>query len=125
MPSNRAQVDLNTAQRELKRNADLIEAGVASRLEYDAARDRFDQAKISVRHRQSKFGVAEDRREGSRGACEPATDCRARRANRNQVVGDARESATSSAARSIKPAIKSNSALAFERRHRGHSRSSW
>ncbi len=44
----RAQVDLNTAQRELKRNADLIEAGVASRSEYDAARDRFDQAKIAL-----------------------------------------------------------------------------
>ncbi len=44
----RAQVDLNTAQRELKRYTDLIESGVASRSEYDAARDRFDQAKISV-----------------------------------------------------------------------------
>ncbi len=45
---DRAQVDLNTAQRELKRNSDLIEAGVASRLEYDTARDRFDQAKIAL-----------------------------------------------------------------------------
>ena len=45
---DRAQVDLNTAQRELKRNADLIEAGVASRSDYDAARDRFDQAKIAL-----------------------------------------------------------------------------
>ena len=44
----RAQVDLNSAQRELKRNSDLIEAGVASRSEYDAARDRFDQAKIAL-----------------------------------------------------------------------------
>src|SRR6266536_4060075 len=44
----RAQVDLNTAQRELKRNTDLIEAGVASRFEYDAARDRYDQAKIAL-----------------------------------------------------------------------------
>ena len=44
----RAQVDLNTAQRELKRFSDLIEAGVASRSEYDAARDRFDQAKIAL-----------------------------------------------------------------------------
>ncbi|HKR59233.1 MAG TPA: efflux RND transporter periplasmic adaptor subunit [Pyrinomonadaceae bacterium] len=44
----RAQVDLNTAQRELKRNADLIEAGVASRKEYDTARDQFDQAKIAL-----------------------------------------------------------------------------
>ena len=45
---DRAQVDLNTAQRELKRVTDLIEAGVASRLEYDNARDRFDQAKIAL-----------------------------------------------------------------------------
>ena len=44
----RAQVDLNTAQRELKRYSDLIEAGVTSRSEYDAARDRFDQAKIAL-----------------------------------------------------------------------------
>lgn len=45
---DRAQVDLNTAQRELKRNSDLIEAGVSSRSDYDAARDRFDQAKIAL-----------------------------------------------------------------------------
>src|SRR6266550_1921904 len=45
---DRAQVDLNTAQRELKRASDLIEAGVSSRSDYDAARDRFDQAKIAL-----------------------------------------------------------------------------
>ena len=45
---DRAQVDLNTAQRELKRYSDLIEAGVASRSEYDAGKDRFDQAKIAL-----------------------------------------------------------------------------
>jgi HlyD family secretion protein len=45
---DKAQVDLNTAQRELKRNSDLIEAGVSSRSDYDAARDRYDQAKIAV-----------------------------------------------------------------------------
>src|SRR6266480_2036056 len=45
---DRAQVDLNVAQRELKRYSDLIEAGVASRSEYDAARDRYDQAKIAL-----------------------------------------------------------------------------
>ncbi len=49
----RAQVDLNTAKRELKRNSDLIEAGVASRSEYDAARDRFDQAKIALQTAQA------------------------------------------------------------------------
>ena len=45
---DRAQVDLNTAQRELKRYTDLIESGVASRLEYDNAKDRYDQAKIAM-----------------------------------------------------------------------------
>lgn len=45
---DRAQVDLNTARRELKRYTELIEAGVASRFEYDAAKDRFEQAKIAV-----------------------------------------------------------------------------
>ena len=45
---DRAQVDVNTAQRELKRTTDLIEAGVSSRFEYDAARDRFDTAKIAL-----------------------------------------------------------------------------
>ncbi|HTG93507.1 MAG TPA: efflux RND transporter periplasmic adaptor subunit [Pyrinomonadaceae bacterium] len=44
----RAEVDLKTAQRELKRYTDLIESGVASRFEYDAARDRFEQAKIAL-----------------------------------------------------------------------------
>src|SRR6267142_2893642 len=45
---NRAQVDLNTAQRELKRVTDLIESGVASRSEYDAAHDRYEQQKIAL-----------------------------------------------------------------------------
>src|SRR2546421_3206685 len=45
---DRANIDLNTAQRELKRVTELIEKGVSSRFEYDAARDRFDQAKIAV-----------------------------------------------------------------------------
>src|SRR6185503_4526249 len=45
---DKAQVALNTAQRELKRYTELIEAGVSSRLEYDQARDRFDTAKISL-----------------------------------------------------------------------------
>jgi HlyD family secretion protein len=45
---DRSMVDLNTAQRELKRVTELIEKGVSSRFEYDAARDRYDQAKIAV-----------------------------------------------------------------------------
>ena len=45
---DRAEVDLKTAQRELKRYTDLIESGVASRFEYDTARDKYDQAKIAL-----------------------------------------------------------------------------
>src|SRR4029453_8161856 len=45
---DRAQVELNTAQRELKRYTELIESGVASRFEYDTARDRFETAKIAL-----------------------------------------------------------------------------
>ncbi len=45
---SRAQIDLNAAQRELKRLTDLIESGVSSRFEYDAAKDKYDQAKIAL-----------------------------------------------------------------------------
>jgi HlyD family secretion protein len=45
---DRAQVDVNTAARELKRSTELIEAGVSSRADYDAAKDRFESAKISL-----------------------------------------------------------------------------
>jgi len=45
---DRAQIDLNTAARELKRSTELIESGVSSRLEYDNARDRHETAKIAL-----------------------------------------------------------------------------
>jgi HlyD family secretion protein len=45
---DRAQIDVNSAQRELKRATELIEKGVASRFDYDAARDRFDQARVAL-----------------------------------------------------------------------------
>ncbi|HEY9405548.1 MAG TPA: efflux RND transporter periplasmic adaptor subunit [Pyrinomonadaceae bacterium] len=52
---DRAQVDLNTAQRELKRQTELVEAGVASRAEYDAARDRLEQAQVALRTAQAQL----------------------------------------------------------------------
>jgi HlyD family secretion protein len=50
-----AQVSLNTAQRELKRTTELVESKVASRAEYDTARDRFDQARVSLRTMQANL----------------------------------------------------------------------
>ncbi|HEV2762086.1 MAG TPA: biotin/lipoyl-binding protein, partial [Pyrinomonadaceae bacterium] len=61
---DRAQVDLNASQRELKRTTELVESGVASRLEYDQARDRYEQAQVALRTakaqlEQSKISVEE------------------------------------------------------------------
>src|SRR5438105_6753005 len=52
---DRANVDLNAAQRELKRTSELIEKGVASRFDYDAAHDRYDQTKIALETAKSNL----------------------------------------------------------------------
>jgi len=43
-----AEIDLKTAERELKRATNLVESNVMSRSEYDAARDRYDQARAKL-----------------------------------------------------------------------------
>jgi HlyD family secretion protein len=45
-----AQKDLDVSNRELKRTAQLVESGVVSRLEYDTAKDKVDQAQIALRN---------------------------------------------------------------------------
>jgi HlyD family secretion protein len=52
-----SQIELNTAQRELKRTTELVESGVASRLEYDTAKDRYDSA--LARYDAQKIAVQE------------------------------------------------------------------
>src|SRR2546421_3059945 len=52
---DRANVDLNAAQRELKRSTELIEKGVASRFDYDAAHDRYEQTKIALETAKSNL----------------------------------------------------------------------
>ena len=52
---DKAQVEVNTAQRELKRYTELIESGVASRFEYDTARDRYETAKIALETAKANF----------------------------------------------------------------------
>ena len=51
----REQKNLAIARRELNRTTQLLESGVASRLEYDEAKDRVDQAEIAVRNAQSRL----------------------------------------------------------------------
>jgi HlyD family secretion protein len=51
----REQKNLAIARRELTRTTQLLESGVASRLEFDEAKDRVDQAEIAVRNAQSRL----------------------------------------------------------------------
>jgi HlyD family secretion protein len=52
---DRAQVELNAANREAKRTAELVESGVVSRLEYDQAKDRVDNAQVALRNAKSRL----------------------------------------------------------------------
>ena len=45
---DRAQVELNAAQREMKRSEQLLESGVIARQEFDSARDRVENARVSL-----------------------------------------------------------------------------
>lgn len=45
---DRAQVEVNAANRELKRNEKLLESGVIARQEFDAARDRVENANVAL-----------------------------------------------------------------------------
>ncbi|HYE65954.1 MAG TPA: efflux RND transporter periplasmic adaptor subunit [Pyrinomonadaceae bacterium] len=51
------QIELKTAERELKRSTELLESGVVSRSEFDMARDRYDQA--LARHKAQEIAVQE------------------------------------------------------------------
>lgn len=52
---DRAQVELNAANRELTRNQQLLESGVIARSEYDAAKDRVENAKASLNNARSNL----------------------------------------------------------------------
>src|SRR5918911_1256062 len=52
---DREQVGLETARRELKRTTELIESGVASRSEYDAAQDRLKTAQVALKTSQAQL----------------------------------------------------------------------
>ncbi|MEP6901435.1 MAG: efflux RND transporter periplasmic adaptor subunit [Actinomycetota bacterium] len=56
---DRAQVDLNSANRELKRTTQLVEDGVVSRSQYDADKDKVDQAQVALRNSQSRLKSAQ------------------------------------------------------------------
>ncbi|MEP7274235.1 MAG: RNA polymerase sigma factor region1.1 domain-containing protein, partial [Acidobacteriota bacterium] len=77
---DKAQIEVNAATRELKRNEELLESGVISRLDYDSAKDRVENAKVSL-------NTARARLESSRISVKDATG---RLAQQNISVRDAR-----------------------------------
>jgi len=54
---DRAQVDLNTAKRELDRATQMVESGVISRSDYDAARDHYEQAIVGLKTAKANLEV--------------------------------------------------------------------
>lgn len=52
---DRAQVEINAANRELKRAAELLESGVISKLEYDQAKDRVENANVALRNANARL----------------------------------------------------------------------
>ena len=67
-----ADIDLKTAERELKRATNLVESNVMSRSEYDAARDRFDQAKAKLEAQNIAVKEAQERANQQRVAVKEA-----------------------------------------------------
>ncbi|HEX6189253.1 MAG TPA: efflux RND transporter periplasmic adaptor subunit, partial [Pyrinomonadaceae bacterium] len=84
-----AQIDLRAADRELKRATNLVEANVMSRAEYDAVRDRYDQAKAKVEAANIAVREAQERANSQRVAVKEAqTGVRSSemRANQQQAI---------------------------------------
>src|SRR5688500_11065753 len=82
-------IDLRAADRELKRATNLVEQNVMSRSEYDAARDRYDQAKAKVEAANIAVREAQERANSQRVAVREAqTGVRSSemRANQQQAI---------------------------------------
>lgn len=84
-----AEIDLKAAERELKRATNLVESNVMSRAEYDAARDRYDQAKAKLAAAELAVKEAQERANQQRVAVKEAqTSVRSSemRANQQQAI---------------------------------------
>ena len=67
-----AEIELKTTERELKRATNLVESNVLSRSEYDAARDRYDQAKAKLEAQNIAVKEATERANQQRAAVKEA-----------------------------------------------------
>src|SRR6266446_1202451 len=80
-----AEIEVKTAERELKRVTNLVESNVLSRSEYDAARDRYDQAKAKLQAQNIAVKEAVERANQQRVAVKEAqTNVKTSEARANQ-----------------------------------------
>jgi HlyD family secretion protein len=84
-----ADIELKTSDRELKRATNLVEANVLSRSDYDAARDRYDQAKAKLEAANIAVKEATERANQQRAAVKEAqisVKSAEQRANQQQAL---------------------------------------
>jgi HlyD family secretion protein len=84
-----AEIDFRASERELKRATNLVESNVMSRSEYDATRDRYDQAKAKLASANIAVKEAQERANQQRVAVKEAqTSVRSSemRANQQQAI---------------------------------------
>lgn len=122
---DRAQVELTAANRELKRTAELIEKGVVSRLEFDQAKDRVDNAQVALRNarsRQQSQEIAIRTAQSQVGEAQArVNEARARAKQQEVAVKDARrgvDTANFSATASSKRSEQQAAVLSGQRRQR-------
>jgi len=122
---DRAQVELTAANRELKRTAELIEKGVVSRLEFDQAKDRVDNAQVALRNarsRQQSQEIAIRTAQSQVGEAQArVNEARARAKQQEVSVKDARrgvDTANFSATASSKRSEQQAAVLSGQRRQR-------
>ncbi len=91
---DRAKVELNAANRELSRTASLVESGVASKLEFDQAKDRVANAQAALRNAEVALQNAQSRLKTAQLAVNEAEsrvkESRARAGQQQAAVTDAR-----------------------------------
>ncbi|MBA4121092.1 MAG: efflux RND transporter periplasmic adaptor subunit [Acidobacteria bacterium] len=91
---DRAKVELNAAKREFRQSAELVEKGYASKLEFDQAKDRVENAEAVLRNAQIALQSAQSRIKSAQLAVNEAEarvkENRARARQQEVAVKDAR-----------------------------------
>jgi HlyD family secretion protein len=122
---DRAQVEVNAANRELKRTAELVEQQVIPKLEYDQAKDRVENANVSLRNARARLEAQQiavkEAQSRVNEAIARANESKARLSQQAVSIKDARrgvDTATFSASASQKRADQSAAVLRGQKNQR-------